>query len=177
MTPLALLILLSHTLQPCLGQADGRSAKTTAHNTEAKYDAPENDMRLINSECGFRINATRKVMPEFPVEARRAVKQLKWRKLRSGGIDRPVLGKLSFDFVIEGEAGRVEVGANDCDTSRVNWSLSDTQALRLRATWRMTARQTSPNYLGLAKPHLTPFCGRLNLLIISPCNRMTGLVG
>lgn len=166
MTALALLFLLTHALQPCLGQAGGQKAA-------AEYGAPENDMGLISSECGFRVNATRKVMPEFPAEALqagaqgavvlslyhdaegdaakikvvespdralteaaiRAVQEWKWRLFRSGGIDRPILGKLSFKFIIEDGVGRVEDLINDCDTSRANWSLSDIQALRLRATW------------------------------------------
>ena len=172
MSALALLILLSHTLQPCLGQVNRQGPAASAPNTEAKYDAPENDMGLVSSECGFRINATRKVMPKFPEEALgegaqgtvalslyhdaegnaakikviesphralteaavKAVKQWKWRLFRSGGIDRPVLGKLSFRFIIEDESGRVEDPIDDGRGGSFR-NLRDVPALRLRATW------------------------------------------
>ena len=181
-TALAPLFLLPHCLQPCLGQAGGQKSAAAARSAAVEYDAPENDMGLFSSECGFRVNATRKVMPEFPEEALeagaqgavvlslyhdaegnaakikvvesphralteaavRAVKQWKWRPFRSGGIDRPVLGKLSFKFAIEDGAGRVENLINDCDTSRTNWSLRYIQALRLRATWPEARRSTQP---------------------------------
>jgi len=168
----ALLFLLPLIILPCLGQQGVRKT-AAARSAAAEYDAPENDMGLVSSECGFRVNATRKVMPAFPEEALEAgaqgavvlslfhdaegraakikvvesphralteaaieaVKQWKWRQFRSGGIDRPILGKLSFKFTVEDGAGRVENLISDCNASRVNWSLSDTQAARLRATW------------------------------------------
>jgi TonB family protein len=182
MTALALLLLLPHLTQPCLAQAGGQSTAPSTQNAEAKYDAPENDIGVFSSECGFRVNATHKMMPEFPEEALKAgvqgivilslyhdgegsaakikvvesphrvlteaaikaVKQWKWRKFKNGGIDRPILSKLSFKFIIEGEVGRVEDAINDCDKSRVHWSLSDIHALRLRATWPNDSSSNEP---------------------------------
>ena len=172
-TALALLILTFQALPPCFGLAGGQKNASAVQNSPAQYDAPEYDMGLFSSECGFRVIAIRKVMPDFPEEALaagaqgavilslyhdaqgnaakikvvesphhalteaaiKAVKQWKWRLFRSGGIDRPILGKLSFKFIIEDGAGRVVDLINDCDMSRANWSLSNIQALRLRATW------------------------------------------
>jgi TonB family protein len=172
-TALALLVLTPHALRPCLGQSGGQYNAGAAQSPTARDDTPENDMRLFSSECGFRVNATHKVMPDFPegalaAEAQgavvlslyhdaqgnaakikvvesphpalteaaiKAVKQWKWRLFRSGGIDRPILGKLSFKFVIEDGAGRVSDLITDCDTSRDNWSLRDIRALRQKSAW------------------------------------------
>lgn len=170
---LALLVLTPHALRPCLGQSGVQNNTGSARSHTTPDDAPEHDMRLFSSECGFRVNATRKVMPDFPEEALaaeaegavvlslyhdaqgnaakikvvesphralteaavRAVKQWKWRLFRSGGIDRPILGKLSFKFVIEDGVGRVSDLITDCDTSRDNWSLRDIRTLRLKSSW------------------------------------------
>jgi TonB family protein len=182
LTALTLLLLLPYLLQPCVGQDGGQKDSAAAQSAAVKYDAPDNDMLLFSSECGFRVDATRKVMPDFPEEALaagaqgavvlslyhdsqgnaakikvvespqralteaaiKAVKQWKWRLFMSGGIDRPILGKLSFVFIIEDGAGRVEDLVNDCDTSRDNWSLREIRALRLRATWPEESSSKEP---------------------------------
>ena len=109
-------------------------------------EIPNNELRLFDTERGFRLNATHKVMPEFPAEALkdgaqgvvvlslyhdadgyaayikvlesphpaiseaaiRAVQQWRWRVFVSGNVARPVKGKLTFYFVMEDGAGRVE---------------------------------------------------------------------
>ena len=73
--------------------------------------------------------------PALTEAAIKAVKQWRWRLFKSGGIYRPVLGKLSFEFAIEDGAGRASDLITDCDTGRDNWSLRDIQALRLRSVW------------------------------------------
>lgn len=172
MIALALLTLLPHTIQPCLGQSGGQETPVSARDAKAKYDAPENDMGLFTSEFGFRLDALRKVMPEFPDEALKvgaqgtvvlslyqdgegkaakikvvesphpalteaaikAVKQWKWRRFKSGGIWRPILSKLSFNFIIESGVGRVEDPIDDGRDGSFR-NLRDIEALRLRATW------------------------------------------
>lgn len=132
-------------------------------------EIPNNELRVFTSEKGFRINATQKVMPEFPEEALRAgvqgvvvlslyhdaagdaakikvaqsphsaltraaieaVEQWKWRQFRSGGIDRPVLSKLSFKFIIEKGVGRVEDAPDGGGPS----ASKDLFALRRTAVW------------------------------------------
>ena len=178
---LALLILLPHILQPCLGRAGGQDAADAARNAGAGYDAPANDMGLVSSEWGFRLNALRKVMPEFPEEALevgaqgtvilslyqdgagkaalikvvdsphpalteaaiKAVRQWRWRKFRSGGLYRPILGKLSFKFIFEGEAGRVEDPVDDGKEGAYR-NLRDIRALRLKAAWPDDSSSNSP---------------------------------
>jgi TonB family protein len=140
---LALFLLV---VLPCHAQTAARVKTETSQEAGAGADAPENDMGLISSEKGFRLNATHKVLPEYPDEALKAgaqgvvvlslyhdgegkaayikvlesphpaiseatitaVRQWRWRLFVSGGIPRPVKGKLTFYFVIEGGAGRVE---------------------------------------------------------------------
>lgn len=132
-------------------------------------EIPNNELRLFESEMGFRLRADRKVMPEYPEEALKAgaagvvvlslyhdsegnaakikvlesphpaltqaaitaVEQWKWRRFKSGGIDRPILGKLSFKFIINEGVSRVEDPPDD-EAFR---NLRDIQALRLKATW------------------------------------------
>jgi TonB family protein len=112
----------------------------------SKTEIANDELGLFSSEWAFRLNATRRVVPEYPAEALRAgaqgavvlslyhdgegnasqikvlqsphpaisdaateaAKQWKWRKFVSGGIARPVRGKLTFYFVIEDGEGRVE---------------------------------------------------------------------
>ena len=137
--------------------------------TQSEDEIPNNELRLFSSERGFRLEALRKVMPEFPDEALRAgaqglvvlslyqdgegnaakikvvesphralteaaikaAKQWKWRQFMWKGIDRPILSRLSFKFVIEGGVGRVEDPPDDAAFR----NLRDIPALRLKATW------------------------------------------
>lgn len=136
---------------------------------QSEDEIPNNELRIFSSERGFRLNATHKVMPEYPEEALKAgaqgvvvlslyhdsagnaskikvaesphpaltcaaitaVKQWKWRLFRSEDIDRPILGKLTFKFVIEDGVGRV---ADPPDGGGFS-SLKEAQPLRRRAVW------------------------------------------
>jgi TonB family protein len=168
------LALFQSAVQPCPAQTPAQppaQGKDVPPETdEAKYDAPGNDsLGLFSSEWAFRLNATRRVVPEYPAEALRAgaqgavvlslyhdgdgnaanikvvesphpaltraaveaVERWKWRKFVSGGVARPVLGKLSFKFVIEGGAGRVENPPDDKEFR----DLKEIHSLRLKAKW------------------------------------------
>jgi TonB family protein len=81
--------------------------------------------------------------PALTEAAIKAVKQWKWRKFRSGGIDRPVLSKLSFNFIIENEVGRVEDPVDDGPDGAYR-NLRDIDALRLKATWPDDSASSKP---------------------------------
>lgn len=136
---------------------------------QSEDEIPNNELRVFSSEWGFRLNATRKVMPEFPAEALKAgaqgvvvlslhhdgegkaakikvaesphpaltraaitaVELWKWRQFMSGGIYRPILGKLSFKFIIEDGTGHVEDPPDD----RGFESLKELDAIRMKAIW------------------------------------------
>ena len=168
LVPALCLALLLLAAEPCPAQTAARDA-SKASREAAGDDAPEHDMGLITSEKAFRLNATHKVMPEFPEEALKAgaegvvvlslyhdaagnaarikvaesphpsltraaitaVEQWKWRLFASEGIDRPILGKLTFRFVIEKGAGRVENPPDDGGFT----SLKEVRGLRRKAVW------------------------------------------
>ena len=129
-----------------VGVLCGAACSSLIAYAQREDEIPNNELGLFSSERGFRINATHKVMPEYPAEALKdgaqgvvvlslyhdgegnashirtleaphpaiseaavnAARQWKWRPFVSGGIPRPVRGKLTFYFVIEGGVGRAE---------------------------------------------------------------------